>query len=335
MSVNKIAVIGCGAVGLNYATRLLEAQIFHHIPLDVNLVVRRDFDILSKHGVLVEYGKESDEVPINKLLFTSEQLHGILYESTKDLASVKGHMDWVIISCKSYSIDETLRDLLLPLNGPTTKYLIIMNGLGVEDSFIEWFGADKVYGALSHIACNRGPNPPVELGPLKLHVFADILFEVGHVTDDPNKLAAVTELFAHSTVVPMLVLSPNLLKSRWAKLCWNITFAGIAVAMGGLTSDIVNTDPSLHELADSVVSDIVAVANADILRQHRARHSGTAEGAAIPPCPHLLDLATIREGIWSRTRSAGAYKSSTVLDLVQGSEMEVRYMFQAPLEHAR
>jgi ketopantoate reductase len=39
--------------------------------------------------------------------------------------------------------------------------------------------------------------------------------------------------------------------------------------------------------------------------------------------------------IWVRTENAGAYKSSTVLDLVAGNPLEMRYLFGVPLERAR
>jgi ketopantoate reductase len=39
--------------------------------------------------------------------------------------------------------------------------------------------------------------------------------------------------------------------------------------------------------------------------------------------------------IWVRTEKAGPYKSSTVLDLVSGAPLEMRYLFGVPLERAR
>lgn len=39
--------------------------------------------------------------------------------------------------------------------------------------------------------------------------------------------------------------------------------------------------------------------------------------------------------IWPRTENAGAYKSSTVLDLVAGRPLEMQYLFEVPLQRAR
>lgn len=39
--------------------------------------------------------------------------------------------------------------------------------------------------------------------------------------------------------------------------------------------------------------------------------------------------------IWVRTANLGPYKASTVLDLAAGAQMEMRYLFEVPLERAR
>jgi hypothetical protein len=58
-TATKVAIIGCGALGLNYGTRLLEAQL-QGANLDVNLVLRRDFGLVSQRGLLVEYGQPEE-----------------------------------------------------------------------------------------------------------------------------------------------------------------------------------------------------------------------------------------------------------------------------------
>jgi 2-dehydropantoate 2-reductase len=296
-SMSKISIIGCGAVGLNYATRLLEAQIYHDQPFDVSLVLRRDYELVSTEGLIVEYGKATEQKTY--LHFSSSQLAGKLFRSTTELLEAKGTMDWVIVSCKSYSIDESLHDSLKPIVGEHTKIMVIMNGLGVEEKFVEWFGPERVYGALTRVACNRGPNPPVELGPLVVNVYLDLELEVAHITDDASKTQLVIDLFKHTAIHDIVKPTSNLLRARWAKLCWNLAFAGIGVAMGGLTCDVIVHDPSLRKLANNLICDVIRVANADILRQHTERHSSGQHGrdggagsscteTALPPCPDLL-----------------------------------------------
>jgi 2-dehydropantoate 2-reductase len=285
--MTTVAIIGCGALGLNYGTRLLEAQIYHNEDLDVSLVLRRDFDLVQAEGIAVEYGKATESK--RRLEFSAAQLAGKIFRSTSELAYSKGRMDWVIVCCKSYSIDDALRDSLLPLVGDTTKVLVIMNGLGVEKCFIDWFGAERVYGGLSLIACNRGPNPPLSPGPLVVNVYLDLKLEISHVTDNVEKTKLAIDLFKRTALRDTVSLSTNLLRARWDKLTWNLTYAGISVAMGGLTCDVIVRDPSLRLLANNVICDTIRVANADVRRQHQERHG---EGAEVPAAD-LLSQETI------------------------------------------
>lgn len=284
--MKKIAVVGCGAVGLNYGTRLLESELFsggtaatvhqqqQQQSIDVSLVVRRDYELLTSHGVRVKYGLSSDcsEVESRDLLLSAEDLRGKVYLTTQALSSSKGCMSWIIVCCKSYSICNQFLESLECIADDSTKFLIIMNGLDVESSFVEWFGAGRVFGGLSKIACNRGPNPPLEHpGPLVLQCFADISLEIGHVLDDELLLCEARQLFANTAISSIVHVTSNLLRSRWAKLCWNIAFTGISVAMGGLTCDVIVGDASLRTLAARVIADVVRVANADLRRQHQQR----------------------------------------------------------------
>lgn len=300
--MSKVAVVGCGALGLNYGTRLLEAQIYNGEQLNVSLVLRRDYDLVSRQGLAVEYGKASDTK--KTLLFPPYELSGKLFRSTHDLFDEKGTMDWVLVCCKSYSIDESLHQSLVSLVGDHTKVIVIMNGLGVEEKFVEWFGTERVFGALSLIACNRGPNPPLQPdGPLVVNVYLDLKLEIAHMTDDPTKTQLAVALFQRTALRELVSLSTNLLRARWDKLCWNLTYAGIGVAMGGLTCDVIVHDASLRELATNVICDVIRVANADIRRQHRERHFGTLRTSSGGDHTHATPQA-----------SSSSSSSSTVIE---------------------
>jgi len=289
--MSKIAVVGCGAVGLNYGTRLLESELLAggadivQPAIDVSLVVRRDLELLISHGVRVKYGHPGSSGEARDLLLSGKDLRGKIYPTTQALSTSKGCMSWIIVCCKSYSICDQLMESLKCIADESTKFLIIMNGLNVESSFVEWFGAGRVFGGLSKIACNRGPNPPLEPGPLVLECFADISLEIGHVLDDEQLLSDARQLFANTAISSIVQVTNNLLRSRWSKLCWNLTFTGISVAMGGLTCDVIVEDASLRVLAARVIADVVRVANADLRRQHQHRSQTSA------PCSDLLPEA--------------------------------------------
>lgn len=65
-----VAVVGCGAVGLNYGLRLLESELSRGHALDVNFLTRRDFELISSSGVKFNSSRGND------MLFTSDMLDG-------------------------------------------------------------------------------------------------------------------------------------------------------------------------------------------------------------------------------------------------------------------
>ena len=66
--------------------------------------------------------------------------------------------DWIICALKSNSISnspDSIHDLISPLVGSKSRILILMNGLGCEKKFCEWFGEEKVFGGMAFTCINR------------------------------------------------------------------------------------------------------------------------------------------------------------------------------------
>lgn len=123
--------------------------------------------------------------------------------------------------------------------------------------------------------------------------------------DDPSELQAVGRLWAGAKVE--VELAPNLLRARWAKLCWNMPFNGLTTILGTLGAgrqtderwgssgwravllvrDVLVTDaldrcrgvsggvsvdhvvrtPELRSLSMKVMHDVIRAANAELALQ--------------------------------------------------------------------
>ena len=90
--------------------------------------------------------------------------------------------------------------------------------------------------------------------------------------------------------------------------------------MGGLTVDKIVNDPGLRQLALDLMDETVSVANAD-LKFHGLGNEGVGKDD-MERCFFLSD-------------NMGCYKTSTMLDFVNGRPMELKYLFRRPLERAR
>jgi 2-dehydropantoate 2-reductase len=91
--------------------------------------------------------------------------------------------------------------------------------------------------------------------------------------------------------------------------------------MGGITVDKIVNDPGLRRLAHLVMDETIATANAD-LKKHGYDESwylGEKEKK------QMFDLS---DGM-------GPYRTSTMIDFVDRNPMEVKYLFQKPVERAK
>lgn len=170
------------------------------------------------------------------------------YSATACSTEEMGEADWVLLSLKSYSLPSA-KKLIEPCMGANTRVLAIMNGYGIEDSLSLSIPRGKIFGGMAFICSNRG-----EPGFVDHSKYGPLL--VGHGEDDEAELAEIDALFhgakvaastsasllcsrygtAHCPCHAILLLLPHRFPAaRWEKLCWNVPFNGIAVAMGGIT----------------------------------------------------------------------------------------------------
>ena len=289
MEAQRVAVIGAGAVGTYYGARL--AQAGH----DVHFLMRRDYEAVRVGGLRCTspMGDFALEAP-----------------SIARTAAEIGPADWVICALKSTSVGEA-EALVGPCLGPHTRILLLMNGLGLEERFAEWFGRERVFGGMAFTCVNRGQ-------PGSVHHLAYGAVTVGHLLDDASEVERALALWAPARVEFSGVES--LRRARWEKLCWNIPFNGLCVAAGGVTTDVVVGDAALRAIARATMEEVVAAGNADL----------EARGEAL-----RLDAAAIVETMFRFTDRMGPYRPSTMIDYVEGRPMEAPAIFAAPLARAR
>ncbi|MPZ49552.1 MAG: 2-dehydropantoate 2-reductase [Dehalococcoidia bacterium] len=285
----RIAVIGAGAVGCYYGGRL--AQAGH----DVRFLMRRDHDAVQRDGLTVYSPKGDFRIEKPFVARTSAEI---------------GEVDWVICALKGTSLDEA-EALIRPCAGPKTKILAIMNGLGVEERFAGWFGGERVFGGLAFTCLNRGE-------PGIVHHLGYGAVTLAHYQDDAAQLEEAARVWQGSVVD--ISTAPSLLKARWEKLCWNIPFNGMTVAAGGVTTDALLADEPLLETARALMSEVVAIGNADL----------KAHGE-----PGRIDGEETVTRMFRLTATMGAYQPSTLIDFLEGRALEVETIFGEPLRRAR
>jgi 2-dehydropantoate 2-reductase len=257
--------------------------------------MRRDYHAVRVGGLKVTSPDGDFTVANPKVVLSSEEI---------------GPVDWVLCALKATSIEEAL-ELVRPCVRADTRIVVLMNGLGIEERFAEWFDPERIFGGLAFTCVNRGK-------PGYVHHLAYGPVTLGHFQNCPGELQAAVSLWAQSRV--QITASPSLLCARWEKLCWNIPFNGLVVVAGGVTTDRIVGDAGLRNAARTVMEEVIAAGNADIVA-----HSEDAR----------LDGTMVVDRMFALTDTMGDYRPSTMIDFVEGRPMEVEAMFGEPLRRAQ
>lgn len=285
----RVAVIGAGAIGGYYGARLAEAG--HN----VHFLMRRDRQAVREHGLRVTSPDGDFKLANPTIARSSQEI---------------GPVDWVICALKATSMDKA-KALVQPCFSANTRILVLMNGLGLEERFAQWFDPNRVFGGMAFTCINRGE-------PGYVHHLAHGPITIGHFRNDPMELEAALALWEGSKV--KVSASPSLRHARWEKLCWNIPFSGLCVTAGGITTDGIAGHPGLRDAALTLMEEVIAAGNADL-----AAHSETSRLARNAVVTHMFHL----------TDTMGAYRPSLLIDFLENRPMEVGAMFVEPLRRAQ
>lgn len=279
----RIVVIGAGALGCYYGARLAKAGE------DVRFLVRSDRAALLARGLRVK-------TPTERIRVRTAEVHGAAAEI--------GPCDLVVVAMKA-TANEALRRLLPPLMHERTIVLTLQNGLGVEEPVAKIVGGERVLGAICYIASVRTAPGVIDCSFPGLVAFG----EFGRPAVARTKRVAA--LFQRAGVKTQV--HDNLDEQRWRKLVWNVPFNGLAIAAGGVTTDVILADAGLRTLARQLMEEVVRAA--------------AKFGHVIPRSFVDLQIA--------RTVLMPGYKPSSLLDWESGRPVEVEEIWGEPVRRAK
>jgi 2-dehydropantoate 2-reductase len=281
---SQIAIVGAGAVGGYYGVLLARTGP------EVNFLLRRDLAHVRAHGLRVQQ-PPAGYFPLRRVR---------AFGTTAEI----GPVDLVVIGLKATANDQLPR-LLPPLLGEHTAILLLQNGLGGDEFLARHFGAERVLGGLCFVCLNR-------TSPGEITCTLPGYLALGEFAGPPT--ARLRELAARFTAAGVkTIVADNLAEARWQKLVWNVPFNGLAIAAGGVTTDVIMADADLRAEARGLMDEIAAAA---------ARFD-----YAVPPGFIQLQL--------DRTAAMGAYRPSSLIDWQEGRAVEVEAIWGEPLRRAQ
>jgi 2-dehydropantoate 2-reductase len=281
---SKIAIVGAGAIGCYYGARLARAGA------DVRFLMRGALARVREHGLRVKTPDEEIVLPGVRAAGTPEEI---------------GPCDLVLVALKT-TANAALGRLLGPLMHGRTTIVTLQNGLGSDEELARLFGPERVAGGLCFIGVNRvAPGEIVCLTPGSVS-FGEFQRPAG------GRTHALADMFSRAGV--KTIVSDNLAELRWKKLVWNVPFNGLAIAAGGVTTDVLTGDEELLAATRALMFEIMAATRA-------------VTGCGIPP--------QFVEKQIEVTKAMGPYKPSSLIDFLEGREVEVESIWGEPLRRAR
>ncbi len=221
----RILVVGAGGIGGYFGGRLLEAG------RDVTFLVRpRRAALLAERGLVIRSpaGDVTVHAPPTIL---ADALQSTAHDALRnDARPSSAHYDLILLSCKSYDLDDAMR-AFAPAVGPRTMIMPMLNGMRHMDALRERFGDGAVLGGLCMIASTiDGDGAIVHLNAVHTLVFGE---------RDGSRSERVLDVErAFSGARFDLRLSDTIVQEMWEKWVFIATGAGMTCLMRASVGDI-------------------------------------------------------------------------------------------------
>lgn len=236
----KIAILGAGAIGCYYGSRLLEAGN------DVYFLMRSDRAYVAEHGLKIKSILGDMRIENLKLPASPAEI---------------GPVDLVLVTWKTTS-NENFKDSLPPLLGPDTIVLTLENGMGNAEALSQVVSKDKIFCGVCFISAFR-------TAPGEYKHMANGAISMTPAFSDPELLPQTEKLAAifRKAKIPAKVY-PNAECVMWSKVIWNVPFNGLSIINDGADVLGILNAPGGEDHVRRIMEDVVNAARA---RGHELR----------------------------------------------------------------
>lgn len=288
----RVLVVGAGAVGCFYASRL-DAGAY------VGLVCRSNYDAVRASGVTM------DTYSFGSYAFVPQAVYPTVE------AAAAAPWDLVIVATKALSMDPASVAYLAPVVRDVTTLVLIQNGVDIEAPYRHQFPHTPIVSAVTIVSAAKTEAARVvqyrwtriSLGP-----YTDL-----HGSDDASStlmrratesLQTLAALLKRGGIPDVEVHDARTLQCvRWHKLCINASMNTTGVLAGGRSNPDMVRDPLLRAHIEACMSEVMDAA------------------------PHIfgcsLPFASPERILQSTERNTSSSKSSMVQDWEAGRALEL------------
>jgi 2-dehydropantoate 2-reductase len=229
----KIGVVGTGAVGGYFGAYLSKAG--HEVTF---LARGANLESMKHNGGISIESKQGE--------FKATGIFTDRYEKLSD-------SDLILFCVKATDTKEVATQLV-PILKEDAYILTLQNGVDNEEVLRELFGVERILSAATYIQAHmKEPGVVKQIeNPTKL--------VIGALTSEGD-LAIVKEISELMNSAGIIChASSNILKVKWKKLLWNVTFNPLSALVEGKVGDILD-DKGLRKTAEQIGRETISVAN--------------------------------------------------------------------------
>lgn len=306
----NILIVGAGAVGAFYASRL--AQIPE---AQVSVVCRSNYKAVKAAGFSVSSPK------YGSYTFVPNQT----FANPREAIESNTRWDYIIVSTKALPDVSDDSEILEGLANRGAAIVLIQNGLGVEEPYAMRFPSAVILSAVTIVsAAQTSPGvikhnrwTRISIGPYLPGTTESSESNEGQKAAIASSKKFVDLLKAGGVTDAEAYSHPKLQLVRWHKIAINASMNPSAVLSGGSTNNVMVKDAELNIHLKGVMDEVLATAPKVL-------------GVALP-----MDLATSEAILKSTLKNTSGSKPSMLLDWEQGKTMELEVILGNPVRMAR
>lgn len=235
----KIAIIGLGGVGGYYGGLLSRYSEENPGELSVNFIVRgAHFDKIIEKGLTVI--TETSSFVTHPAIAT-------------DNPEAIGPVDYLIIACKSYDLDEVSKQVQ-PVVGPSTIILPLLNGIDNVSKLRCHYPDNEVWYGCAYIIA-RLNEPGVIESSGNVH-----FLHFGHEKGTSAELEFIEELFVKAGI--KATLKAEAIRAIWRKFFYISTTAALTTYLNTGFRDLV-LNPEYKPMYVQIMQELYAVSEAE------------------------------------------------------------------------
>ena len=327
MTIN-ILIVGAGAVGAFYASRLAQSSPNCH----VSVICRSNYQAVHANGFAISSPKYGS--------YTFTPRH--TFASPRQAASSGIAWDYIVVATKALPDLGDDSDVLAGLVGEGTDAAIVLvqNGLGVEEPYARRFPGATILSAVTVVSAVQ-----TEPGVIKHNRWTRISIgpylpdndssgsgsgssiDTAGALDAGKRKRSARAIEQNRMFVQLLrdggvgdaeeYSHSKLQMVRWHKIAINAAMNPSAVLSSGSTNRAMSSDAEMYRHLKGVMEEVLA----------------TAPKVLGTPLPD--DLATPEQILKSTMRNTSGSKPSMLLDWEQGKTMELEVILGNPIRIAR